>query len=108
MSFLNTRLLKPFKNGFLILAISFIVWMLFMDSNSWLIHQELNESINKLEAEKAYYKNEILKDKKTIKHLKTKEGIEKFARETYYMKKDNEDIFLIEYDEQSKTNTKND
>ena len=59
----------------------------FFDANSYLIHRELNKDMDALEAEKEYYKNEIEKDKKAIQELSTEEGIEKLAREKYYMKK---------------------
>ena len=81
----------------------FVVWMLFFDANSWLIHHELNTEIDDLENEKDYYLKEIKKDKKDLKKLNTQEGLEKFAREEYYMKRDNEDIFIIEYEDSLKT-----
>ncbi|APY00774.1 septum formation initiator [Lacinutrix venerupis] len=90
-------MLKYFKNKFLIIFIGFALWMLFWDSNSLLIHNELNSDIEKLENEKNYYRKEIIKDNKAIKELKKEEGLEKFAREEYYMKRDNEDIYIIEY-----------
>ncbi len=80
--------------------------MIFIDSNSLLIHRELNQDIEDLENEKEYYKNEIKKDKKAIKELSTEEGVERMARETYYMKKDNEDIYIIEYEDSLKVNNK--
>ena len=64
---------------------------------------ELNNDINALEDEKEYYKREIEKDKKAIKKLSTEEGLEKFAREEYYMKRENEEIFIIEYEDSLKT-----
>ena len=93
------RLLKPFKNVFLLILIIFSVWMLFFDSNSWFIHNELNNDIKKLEVEKKYYQNEIKKDNKEIKKLSTEEGLEKFGREKYNMKKKGEEIYLIEYED---------
>ena len=80
--------------------------MLFVDSNSLLIHRELNEDITDLEDEKDYYRNEIEKDKKAIKELSTEDGIEKMAREKYYMKKENEDIYIIEYEDSLKLEKK--
>lgn len=94
---------KPFKNGFVITLVLFTGWMLFVDDNSWFVHHELNNDIEALEAEKEYYKKEIEKDNKAIKKLSTKEGLEKFAREEYYMKRENEDIFIIEYEDSLKT-----
>lgn len=95
-------MLKNFRNIFLIIFAGFAIWMLFFDANSLLIHNELNEEINNLEDEKAYYRNEIDKDKTAIKELSTEEGIERIAREKYYMKKKNEDIFIIEYQDSLK------
>jgi len=102
------RLLKPFKNVFLLILIVFSVWMLFFDSNSWFIHHELNKDIDKLEEEKKYYQNEIKKDNKEIKKLSTEEGLEKFGRETYNMKKEGEEIYLIEYEDSIAKQKKND
>ncbi|MBQ0768031.1 MAG: septum formation initiator family protein [Bizionia sp.] len=90
-------MLKYFKNIFVLITLGFIFWMLFLDSNSFLIHNDLNEEINDLENEKEYYRKEIVKDNKAIKELKKEEGLEKFAREAYYMKRENEDIYIIEY-----------
>ena len=80
--------------------------MLFIDSNSLLIHSELNEDITDLEDEKDYYRNEIEKDETAIKELSTEAGTEKMAREKYYMKKENEDIYIIEYEDSLKLEKK--
>jgi cell division protein DivIC len=103
MALLNHKILKPFKNIFILILVVFVVWMLFFDANSWLIHHELNTDIDALESEKEYYKKEIEKDNKAIKKLSTEEGLEKFAREEYYMKRDNEEIYIIEYEDSLKT-----
>jgi cell division protein FtsB len=72
-----------------------------------LIHQELNEDVSDLENEKDYYRNEIKKDNKALKELSTEDGIEKMAREKYYMKRENEDIYIIEYEDSLKIKEKN-
>ncbi|MDA9070088.1 septum formation initiator family protein [Algibacter sp.] len=95
----KNKYLKPFKNIFILILVVFAVWMLFFDANSWLIHHELNTEIEDLENEKDYYKKEIIKDNKDLKKLSTDEGLEKFAREEYYMKRDNEEIYIIEYED---------
>ena len=82
--------------------------MLFFDSNSWFIHNELNNDIEKLEDEKKYYQNEIKKDSKEIKKLSTDDGLEKFGREKYNMKKKNEEIYLIEYEDSIAKQKEND
>jgi len=69
------------------------------DTHSWLLHNDLNKDMEAFENEKQYYKNEMHKDKKAIKELSTDDGVEKVARETYYMKKPNEEIYIIEYED---------
>ena len=90
--------LKPLRNIFLVVTVIFIVWMLFFDANSWLIHRELNKEIEALNTKKEFYKREIKSDTKEIKKLQTPQGIEKYARENYNMKKENEDIYIIARD----------
>lgn len=104
MTFLKnkSKFIKLFKNWFVLILTVFIIWMLFFDANSWLIHHELNTDIDALENEKEYYKKEIEKDNKAIKKLSSEEGLEKFAREAYYMKRENEEIFIIEYEDSLK------
>jgi len=102
------KYVKGYKNIFVIVLVIFAIWMLFFDANSYLIHRELNKEMDDLEAEKEYYKNEIEKDKKAIQELSTEEGIEKLAREKYYMKRDSEEIYIIEYEDSIKNQKKND
>ncbi|MDH7912938.1 septum formation initiator family protein [Winogradskyella sp. SYSU M77433] len=99
MAFFDSKYLKPFKNIYLLVLIVFVIWMLFFDAHSLLFHHELNSDIEELEYQKEHYKNEMAKDDKAIKELSTEEGIERTARENYYMKKPDEDIFIIEYED---------
>ncbi len=103
----NVKYLKPFKNIFVLVLIIFSIWMLFFDSNSWFIHNELNKDIDKLEDEKDYYEGEIEVDQKEIQELSTDEGIEKYGREHYKMKKEDEEIYIIEYEDSLKQKDKN-
>ena len=91
--------LKFLSNKYVLVLLFFIVWMLFLDTYSYLDHRFLDKEINELETNKEYYQNEIYKDKKSIKILKNPPQIEKYAREKYYMKKDSEDIYIIEYED---------
>jgi len=95
---------KFMSNKYVLVLTVFIIWMLFLDSNSWLIHQELNQEIDEIEANKTYYKEEIKKDKRILKELEDSIEIERFARETYFMKRPNEEIYIIEYEDSLKTN----
>ena len=90
------KLLKPFKNIYFLILIVFIVWMVVFDANSWLIHSDLNEDIEDLNSKIEFYNGEIKKDKKEINTLNSPDGIEKYAREHYKMKKENEVVYIIE------------
>ncbi|MDG1729872.1 MAG: septum formation initiator family protein [Algibacter sp.] len=103
MALPSNKYLKPFKNIFVLILVVFVIWMLFFDANSWLIHHELNTEVDDLENEKEYYRKEIEKDKKDLKKISTEDGLEKFAREEYYMKRENEEIYIIEYEDSLKT-----
>lgn len=91
-------LLRFVSNKYVLVLLFFIVWMLFLDNYSYLDHRLLDKEIDQLEDNKAYYQEEIRKDKENIKTLKNPDQIEKYAREKYYMKKDSEDIYIIEFE----------
>ena len=78
------------------IILGFITWMVFIDTHSWMIHSELNKEIEELEAEKKALKEIIKNDKKIIKQLHNIDSLERFAREEYGYKKQNETIFIIE------------
>lgn len=85
------------KNRYLLVGAVFLVWMLFIDTNSWWFHRELNQEIEELEEATEYYKGEIVQDSTLLHDLDSNpEALERFARERYRMKKENEDLFMIE------------
>ena len=88
-------LLKKFKNPFVVLGFLFVLWMLFFDSNSYLNHRRLSITTDQLEKDQIHYREEIRKDSIALHELSSPEGLEKYAREKYHMKKENEEIFLI-------------
>jgi len=71
--------------------------MIFLDTNSYLIHNRLNSEIEQLIIKKENLKKEIKKDIKFINDMKDLDKYEAFARENFYMKKDGEEIYIIEY-----------
>ena len=71
--------------------------MTFLDTNSLLIHAELNREIKKLKSKRNALNEEILKDKSLIEKLDNIDSLEHYAREKYNLKKENEDIFIIEF-----------
>ncbi len=107
MDFKSIRSKKWFSiisNIYVIILTVFVIWMLFFDANSFLTHRELEKDIKKLEKQKEFLEKEISKDKEIIKKLNNPEAIERFAREQYYLKKKNEEIYLIEYEDSLKNN----
>ena len=96
----KSALLQFISNKYVWVLLFFIIWMLFLDNYSYFDHRFLNKQIDELETNKEYYQEEIKKDEQSIKLLKNPNQIEKYAREKYYMKKDSEDIYIIEFEEQ--------
>jgi cell division protein DivIC len=94
----NNFIFKLITNVFVVILIPFIIWMLFFDENSYLVHRKFNNEIKDLETTISFYKTKIEKDKETIKKLEDSLELERFAREKYLMKKENEDIYIIEFD----------
>ena len=94
----NNRIFKILTNIFVLIFIPFLVWMLFVDENSYLVHRKFNKEIEDLENTISFYRMKIAEDKVTINKLSDSLQLERFAREQYLMKKDNEDIYIIEFD----------
>ncbi|MEY3499670.1 MAG: hypothetical protein RL308_1339 [Bacteroidota bacterium] len=90
--------LKIVSNKYLLILLLFGTWMLFLDNYSYMDQRVLNKQIQGLEENKKYYQEEIQKDKQNIKLLKNPDQVEKYAREKYYMKKDSEDIYIVEFE----------
>ncbi len=85
-----------FKNKYIITSLIFAIWMIAIDKNNIIAQYKLRNELKDLRDKKAYYLNEIEKDRKATYELNTNmKTLEKFAREKYLLKKDNEDIFLI-------------
>ncbi|MFZ4740326.1 MAG: FtsB family cell division protein [Bacteroidales bacterium] len=85
-----------FKNKYIITSLIFVIWMIAIDKNNIIAQYKLRNELKDLRDKKAYYLNEIEKDRKATYELNTNmKTLEKFAREKYLLKKDNEDIFLI-------------
>ncbi|GAA4041857.1 FtsB family cell division protein [Flavobacterium chungnamense] len=91
--------LKFLGSKYTLVSLFFIVWMLFLDNYSYMDSRVLDKEINELEDNKKYYQEEIAKDQQSIKNLNNPGQTEKYAREKYYMKKDSEDIYIIDIEE---------
>ena len=90
---------KLATNVYALIGLFFVVWMVFLDTNSLRIYLNLENKLSDLERQKATLERDIAKDKKTLLQLNDSVELERYAREKYYMKRKNEDVYLIEYAE---------
>jgi len=89
------------KNRYALAAGIFLVWIAFFDQNNMITQVQYRMELNKLDEEKEFYQGEIQQIKADLKELKTNPNtLEKFAREKYLMKKDNEELFVIVEEEE--------
>tara|TARA_B100001564_G_scaffold312545_1_gene285508 strand:- start:2749 stop:3063 length:315 start_codon:yes stop_codon:yes gene_type:complete len=87
---------KPLKNIYILSTIFFVFWILIIDDYNLLKQRKIQKKIDELSEQKKFYISEIKKDSIELIDLKTKKNKqEKFAREKFLMKKENEDLFII-------------
>src|SRR3954469_4632111 len=97
------KVLPHFKNKYVFTPILFLIWIAFFDKNDFISQYTSRKQLQELRQDRIYYETEIKTNKEKLYELmSSKANLEKFAREKYLMKKDNEDIFLIVYDEPEK------
>ncbi len=83
-------------NKYIIATVVFVVFMIFGDKNNVVEQYNLHKQYNKVKTEHDYYIQQIAKAKHDYNELfSNNKNLEKFAREKYLMKRDNEDVFVI-------------
>ena len=95
----HSKFFKLFSNIYILITTVFLIWILFLDSNSVVVNIKLKSQINDLENKINQLQKEIEIDKKLISTLKNLDSLEKYGREKHFMKKPNEEIFIIEIEE---------
>jgi len=94
------------SNKYFLITSFFIAWMLFFDRNDLFSQYEYRKQLHKLEEEKEFYTTETERVKKDLHELTSdQEMLEKFAREKYLMKKDNEDVYVIIKEKEKESNS---
>ncbi len=89
-------------NWFFYTGLLFVVWISFFDKNSLVEQSKLSKTIHDLDSREQFYQSELVKASNEIQaYEKDTALLEKFAREKYYMKKDNEEVFVIVREETS-------
>jgi len=92
------KLLKVLTNKFLLTGIVFGAWMIFFDQNNWTAQQERSKEIKEVERNIAYLNTEIARmEQEHYELTQNPERLEQYARERYKMKKDNEDVYVVEH-----------
>lgn len=96
MNFL--RRIPPFVYNKYFLATSlFVIWMLFFDRNDFFTQMARKKELAEIEESKDYFAKKIADGKKFSSEMRSNaDAVEKFVREKYLMKRDNEDLFLIQ------------
>jgi hypothetical protein len=84
------------RNKYILSILIFIVWMIFFDRNDLISQYSYRQQLNKLQEDKEFYLKEIERNQKDLYYLMSDPANrEKYAREQYLMKKDDEELFLI-------------
>ena len=91
-----TQLPSWLRNKFFIAFAAFTVWMLFFDERDVFTMRHHRQELRDLQQSKRHYTDKITQEKAELENLKNNPStLEKYAREKYYMKRDNEDLFLV-------------
>jgi len=89
-------LLTQLKNKYFLFSLFAFIWMLFFDRHDLMFQLRLQKRIQQLEQDKLHYQAEIKKlNNERLMLVKNNEALEKFAREQYWMKQPNEDLYII-------------
>jgi len=92
------RPLKLLTNKFVLTGLAFLIWMVFFDQNNWSSQQERKKDLREVERNIAYLNSEIGRMENEYRELTTNpRRLEQYARERYKMKRDNEDVYVIEH-----------
>ncbi|MFA6770061.1 MAG: septum formation initiator family protein [Bacteroidales bacterium] len=99
LQFRDSRFFKIIRNKYLIGSFFFILWITFYSSNNLIRWSRVVLNVSEQESQKRYYKEAIkAMDEKLNELNSNKDSLEKFAREQYLFKEDDEDIFIVEQD----------
>ena len=84
-------------NRYFLVSLGFVVWMLFFDQRDFFLQRERKAALEKLEAAKKYYQEEIADTKKQLENIQSNPAaVEKYARERYLLRREGEEVYLFE------------
>jgi len=95
----NIPVLRRLSNKYILTGLGFIVWMIFLDTNNYFIHAELDRQINQLENDIKFYEASLAPDKLLLNQLESDSAaLERFARENHGMHREGETVTIIEFE----------
>jgi len=93
------KLFPYLKNKYVLTFLAFLVWMMFFDRNDVFMQFSQRSNLRQMQQDKLYFIEEIERNQKIMEDLMNNPAtLEKFAREKYLMKKDDEDVYVITYE----------
>ncbi|PSR54438.1 septum formation initiator [Adhaeribacter arboris] len=93
---MQIQLPRFIRSFYFISTVTFLIWMVFFDSNDFMTQYQMSKKLNDLEADKEYYVQKIAEVQKDRTELMSNpELLEKYAREKYYMKRPGEEVFIL-------------
>ena len=88
------RLPRLVRNRYVLTVLAFAVYITFFDHYSLVDRARLNQTLRDLQAEKAQY-TKTIEDSKQLRETIEADEV-KFAREQYFLKHANEDVYVFE------------
>lgn len=84
-------------NKYLLTSAAFVVWMTFFDQNDWMTQKDTRKQLQDVKDNIGFLMAKTEAMEQDLKLLQNNpERLERYAREHYRMKRDNEDLYIIE------------
>jgi cell division protein DivIC len=85
------------SNRYTLALAAFIVWVVFFDENNMFVQRQRTQELVQLNKKIDYYKGQVAEARQELKDLDNDPALlEKYAREKYFMKRDNEEVFIFD------------
>ena len=100
LQYISMKIINNFfvflRNKYILVTLFFFLWMLFFDPKDWSLISARRDKLKELEKSELHFTKSIAETHHELRLLKSSAAtIEKYAREKYLMKKDNEDLFIV-------------
>jgi len=87
---------RPLRNRYGLVSLGLLAWLALFDRNDLWTTYKNHRELGRMHEQKEWYSSEIHRSREQLNELSSnKRLLEKFARERYLMKRDNEDIFVL-------------